>query len=136
LRDIIRIYEEAQESLIQATKFLGLKSMTDEFHVPILCAKPYLDLFGEVVIGFLLLWQAHIADRRLQEIYKDHNAKDAEACGQVLKSNRSAAFYRGKVASAEFFINQTLTQAAGKARAIMNNDKSALEIPDDGFALV
>jgi len=136
LRDLIRIYEEAQESLIQATKFLGLKSMTDEFHVPILCAKPYLDLFGEVVIGFLLLWQAHIADRRLQEIYKDHNAKDAEACGQVLKSNRSAAFYRGKVASAEFFINQTLTQAAGKARAIMNNDKSALEIPDDGFALV
>ena len=136
LRDLIRIYEEAQESLIQATKFLGLKSMTDEFHVPILCAKPYLDLFGEVVIGFLLLWQAHIADRRLQEIYKDHNAKDAEACGQVLKSNRSAAFYRGKVASAEFFINQTLTQAAGKARAIMNNDKSALEIPDDCFALV
>lgn len=136
LRDLIRIYEEAQENLIQVTKFFGLKSMTDEFHVPILYAKPYLDLFGEVTIGFLLLWQAHLADRRLQEIFKDHNAKDDRSRKEVLKNNRSAAFYRGKMASAEFFINQSLTQAGGKARAIMNNDKSALEIPDDGFALV
>jgi alkylation response protein AidB-like acyl-CoA dehydrogenase len=135
LRDLVQIYEEAQESLIQVTKFFALKSMTDEFHVPVLYAKPYLDLFGDVTMGFMLLWQAHIADRRLQEIYKDHNVKDEAGRQKVLQENRSAAFYFGKVASAQFFINQTLTQAGGKARAIMNNDKSPLEIPEDGFAL-
>lgn len=135
LRDLVQIYEEAQESLIQVTKFFALKSMTDEFHVPVLYAKPYLDLFGEVVMGFLLLWQAHIADRRLQEIYRDHNAKDAASRKKLCEENRSAAFYFGKIASAQFFINQVLTQAGGKARAIMNNDKSPLEIPVDGFAL-
>jgi len=135
LRDLVHIYEEAQESLVQVTRFFALKSMTDEYHVPVLYAKPYLDLFGDVAIGFLLLWQAHLADRRLQEIYKDHNAKDEAAQRNLHQENRSAAFYFGKIASAQFFMNQTLTQAAGKARGIMNSDKSALEIPEDGFAL-
>jgi alkylation response protein AidB-like acyl-CoA dehydrogenase len=135
LRDLVKIYEEAQESLIQVTKFFGLKGVTDEFHVPVLYAKPYLDIFGDVVIGYLLLWQAHIADKRLQEIYRDHNAVDERAQKEVLKNNRSAAFYFGKIASAQFFMNHTLTQVSGKVRGIMNNDKSPLEIPEEGFAL-
>jgi hypothetical protein len=135
LRDLVRIYDEAQESLSQLTRFFGLKSITDEFNVPILYAKPYLDLFGEVVMGFLLLWQAHLADRRLQEIYENHGAKDEASRKKLLCENRSVAFYFGKIASASFFVNQVLTQAPGKARGIMNNDKSPLEIPEEGFAL-
>jgi len=135
LRDLVRIYEEAQESTVQVTKFFALKGMTDEFESPLLYAKPYLDLCGDVAIGFLLLWQANIADQRLQEIYRDHNAADQPSRTRVVHENRSAAFYFGKIASARFFINQVLTQAGGRARAIMNNDRSALEIPDDGFAL-
>ncbi|MCK8602786.1 acyl-CoA dehydrogenase [Desulfoferrobacter suflitae] len=135
LNELAQIYEEAEENLVQVTKFFALKSMTDEFHVPVLYAKPYLDLFGDVVMGFVLLWQAHIADRRLQEIYRDHNAKDEKAQKRLIQENRSAAFYFGKIASAQFFINQVLTQAAGKARGIMNNDKSPLEVPVDGFVL-
>jgi alkylation response protein AidB-like acyl-CoA dehydrogenase len=135
LRDLVGIYDEAQESLSQLTKFFALKSITDEFHVPILYAKPYLDLFGEVVMGFLLIWQAHLADRRLQEIYQDHGAKDEASRKKLLCEDRSAAFYFGKIASARFFANHVLTQASGKARGIMNNDKSPLEIPEDGFAL-
>jgi hypothetical protein len=135
LRELVGIYEEAQESVIQVTKFFALKGMTDEFQVPLLHAKPYLDLCGDATMGFLLLWQAHLADRRLQEIYRDHRAADAKAQQEILKNNRSAAFYLGKIASARFFINQVLTQAHGRARAIMNNDKSALEIPEYGFSL-
>jgi hypothetical protein len=135
LRDLVPILEEAQDSVIQVTKFFTLKGMTDEFHVPLLYAKPYLDLCGDATMGFLLLWQAHLADRRLQEIYRDHSALDAKSRQEILENNRSAAFYFGKIASARFFINQVLTQSRGRARAIMNNDKSALEIPEHGFAL-
>lgn len=135
LRDMVRLYEEAQESLVQATKFFALKSVTDEFHVPILYAKPYLDLFGDVVMGFMLLWQAHLADRRLQEFYRDHKVTDDHSRRKLLEENRSAAFYFGKIASAQFFLNQVLTLAPGKARAIMNNDLSPMRIPADGFAL-
>jgi hypothetical protein len=135
LRDLVRIYDEAQESLLQVTKFFALKGMTDDYQVPILYAKPYLDLCGDVAMGFLLLWQAHLADRKLQGICRDHRVKDERAHQEMLENNRSSAFYFGKIASARFFINQVLTHANGRARAIMNNDKSALEIPDFGFAL-
>ncbi len=135
LRELVQIYDEAQESLIQVTKFFALKSMTDEFQVPVLYAKPYLDLFGDVAMGFMLIWQAYLADRRLEEIYRDHHVLDDAARAVLLESNKSAAFYFGKIASARFFANQVMTQAKGKARGIMNNDRSPLEIPVDGFAL-
>ncbi|MEN6484566.1 MAG: acyl-CoA dehydrogenase [Syntrophobacteraceae bacterium] len=135
LRDLVRIYEEAHENVVQVARFFALKGMTDEFHVPILYAKPYLDLCGDVGMGFLLLWQAHIADRKFQEICRDHRVQDEKDRERLLRENRSAAFYFGKICSARFFVNHVLTQAGGKARAIMNTDKSALEIPDHGFAL-
>jgi alkylation response protein AidB-like acyl-CoA dehydrogenase len=136
LRELIMIYEEAAESLIQVTKFFALKGMSEDFQVPVLNALPYLNLFGEVVMGFLLIWQAYLANRRLHEIYRDHNAQTEAQQRAVLESNRSAAFYSGKVASAQFFVNSVLIQASAKARGIMIGDRSALDIPDDGFALV
>jgi hypothetical protein len=135
MRDLVQIYDEAQEGLNQLTMFFGLKSITEEFHVPILYAKPYLDLFGDVVMGFLLIWQASLADRRLQKIYEEQGAKDEASQKKLLLEDRNAAFYFGKIASARFFTNQVLTQAPGKVRGIMNNDKSPLEIPEEGFAL-
>ncbi len=136
LRDLIKIYEEASESLIQVTKYFALKGMSEDYQIPLLNASPYLNLFGEVVMGFLLIWQAYLANRRLQEIYRDHNAQTDAQKRHLLKTNRSAAFYSGKVASAQFFVNSVLTQASAKARGIMIGDRSALDIPDDGFALV
>jgi hypothetical protein len=135
LRDLVQIYDEAQESLVQLTRFFGLKNVTGEFDLPVLYAKPCLDLFGDVIMGFVLLWQAGLADRRLQEIYGEHGAADEASRSGLLREDRNAAFYFGKICSARFFINHVLTQVAGKVRGIMNNDKSALEIPDEGFAL-
>lgn len=134
LNELFKVYDEAQESLIQVTKFFALKSITEDFNVPVLYAKPYLDLFGDVVIGFLLLWQAGIAAKKLEEIYAEQGAHDEAARTKLLNENRGAAFYFGKIASARFFINQVLTEATGKARGIMNGDKAALEMPELGFA--
>ncbi len=134
LRELFKIYDEAQESLIQVSKFFALKGITADYMVPVLNAKPYLDLFGDVVIGFLLLWQAGIASKKLAQIYAEQGAKDEAAQSKLVRENRNAAFYFGKIASARFFINQVLTQAPGKARGIMNDDKSPLEVPEIAFA--
>jgi hypothetical protein len=83
----------------------------------------------------MLLWQALIAQRRLQEIFLDAGAKDSESQRQILATNRSAAFYRGKVASAEFFITNVLTLTKGKARAIMSGQRAAVDIPEEAFSL-
>jgi hypothetical protein len=135
LRELVTTFEEAREQLIEVTKYFGLKGMTADYVQPLLYATPYLELFGDVAVGLMLLWQALIAHRRLQEIYLDAGAKDEPTQLQVLESNRSAAFYRGKVASAEFFITSVLSLAKGKARAIMSGQRAAADIPEESFAL-
>ena len=135
LRESVAIFEAARDQLIQVTKYFGLKGMTEDYVETLLYATPYLELFGDVAVGLMLLWQALIAQRRLQEIYLDAGAEDAESQHRILASNRSAAFYRGKVASAEFFINNTLTLAKGKARAIMSGQRTAVDIPEEAFSL-
>ena len=136
LKDVTTPFEEARKHLIEVTRYFGLKSITEDFMTPILYASPYLELFGDVAIGFMLLWQAVIADRRLDELYSDAKADTQEKKDELLRTNRSAAFYRGKVASAEFFANTILSLAPGKARAIMSGERSAIDLPEESFALV
>ncbi len=135
LKDIVEVFEAARNQLIEVTRYFGLKSITEDFMTPILYASPYLELFGDVAVGFMLLWQAVIADRRLEELYNDAKADTPEQKAELLKTNRSAAFYRGKVASAQFFANTVLSLAQGKARAIMSGERSAIDLPEESFAL-
>ncbi|MDQ7785618.1 MAG: acyl-CoA dehydrogenase [Desulfomonilaceae bacterium] len=135
LKDIVEPFDEARAQLIEVTRYFGLKSITEDFMTPILYATPYQDLFGDVAVGFMLLWQAVIADRRLEELYGDAKADTPEKKAELLRTNRSAAFYRGKVASAEFFANTVLSLAKGKARAIMSGERSAIDLPEESFAL-
>jgi alkylation response protein AidB-like acyl-CoA dehydrogenase len=135
LKDITGPFDEARKQLIEVTRYFGLKSITEDFMTPILYATPYQELFGDVAVGFMLLWQAAIADRRLEELYSDAKADTKEKKAELLRTNRSAAFYRGKVASAEFFANTVLSLAKGKARAIMSGERSAIDLPEESFAL-
>jgi alkylation response protein AidB-like acyl-CoA dehydrogenase len=135
LKDIVEPFDDARRQLIEVTRYFGLKSITEDFLTPILYASPYLELFGDVAVGFMLLWQAIIADRRLEELYSDAKADTPEKKAELLRTNRSAAFYRGKVASAQFFTNTILSLAKGKARAIMSGERSAIDLPEESFAL-
>jgi alkylation response protein AidB-like acyl-CoA dehydrogenase len=135
LRELVTNFEAAREHLIQVTKYFGLKGMTEDYIETLLYASPYLEMFGDVAVGLMLLWQALIAQRRLHEIYLDAGAKDGESQRQIVATNRSAAFYRGKIASAEFFITNILTLAPAKARAIMSGQRAAVDIPEEAFAL-
>lgn len=135
LKDIVDPFDDARRQLIEVTRYFGLKSITEDFMTPILYATPYLELFGDVAVGFMLLWQAIIADRRLEELYSDAKASTPELKAELLQTNRSAAFYRGKVASAQFFANTILSLAKGKARAIMSGERSAIDLPEESFAL-
>jgi hypothetical protein len=136
LRELVATFEAARDQLIQVTKYFALRGMTEDFVETLLYATPYLELFGDVTVGFMLLWQALIAQRRLREIYKDAGAADEKARREILTANRSAAFYRGKVASAEFFITNVLSLAKGKARAIMSGQRAAVDIPEESFSLI
>ncbi len=125
---------EARSKLIETTLHLAHKGMSGELSVPVLYATPYQELFGDVTVGHMLLWQANIADRKLQEIFDKANAHTPESQLEILNQNYDAAFYKGKIVAAEFFCHFTLSLAPGKAKAIINGDISLVEIPNRCFA--
>ncbi|MBI5252328.1 MAG: acyl-CoA dehydrogenase [Desulfomonile tiedjei] len=133
LHRIVDLFDVAKSQLVEATVYFATKAMSGETTIPVLYATPYLDLFGDVTIGYMLLWQAEIADGKLQDIYEEAGANTTEKKNELLIVNKEAAFYRGKIASAEFFSNSVLSLAKGKASAIMSGELSAVEIPRECF---
>ena len=73
-------------------------------------ATPFLDAFGHVVIAWLWLWQAVVAQRALEY--------DPKA---------DADFYEGKLAACTFFYRYHLPQAREKLRYVGSIDRTALD---------
>jgi alkylation response protein AidB-like acyl-CoA dehydrogenase len=130
--DIVRL-EVAKNVLAETAMFFASKAKED-ISIPLLYACPFLDLFGDVIVGWQLLWQATIAHNQLNALFEARGANNPEAQEQLTRESRDAAYYAGKIASARFFSNMFLTLSPAKAQTIKNADKSALEIPEEVFA--
>jgi hypothetical protein len=115
------------------SKFL-VKIQKQDFQGLALYATQYLELFGDVTVGWLLMWQAVIARDRLTALAKDNGIEpDAAGLEKLVAEDAAAVFYSGKLASARYFASTLLSQATAKARAIMRMDKAALEIAEEAF---
>jgi hypothetical protein len=80
-------------------------------------AYPLLDAMGDVVMGWMLLWRASIAQEQLERGAK----------------KKDLAFYEGQVKSAEFFIRAILPVTSGKLEAIQGAVPAAVEISEAAF---
>ena len=135
LKQVAESFEAARSQLVEATTYFAMQSFSGNIMIPVLYATPYLELFGDVAVGFILLWQALIADEKLEGIYAGAEANTPEKRKETDENNSSAAFYRGKVASAQFFANTILSLAEGKAKAIKSGERSALDMPNAAFGI-
>ena len=79
-------------------------------------ATPFLDAFGHVVIAWLWLRQALIADQALRR-----------------SAQGDTDFYEGKVAACQFFYRYHLPQAAEKLRYVASRDRSVLDTQASWF---
>ena len=98
--------------------------------MPLLNATPYLDIFGQVVVSWLLCEQAVIAWPKLQAICetKGVDPSDVAALRSLCEEDADAAFYDGKVKTAAFFAKRSLPLVRGKVKALQSGDESAMEI--------
>jgi uncharacterized membrane protein len=80
-------------------------------------AYSFMEVCGDVVMGWLLLWRACVAAQKL-------------ATGD---SKKDVAFYEGQIKSAEFFANSILPVSRGKMNVILTTNGAALEISEDAF---
>lgn len=106
-----------------------------KFMVPVANAYPFLMLMGKVILGWLLLWEARVAQEKLRKISREAgiDPDDGLALGQLIKSNEDAAFCDGKLKSARYYVKHVLPEVEAAAKSIRSEDLSMMDIADESF---
>jgi len=109
--------EAALNKLGEVALNLGKTAMSAEILTAFAHAYPFMEVAGDVVMSWLLLWRATIAAEKLE-----NGAK-----------KKDAAFYEGQLKSAEFFVHCVLPVTLGKMDAILATNSAVVDIAEDSF---
>lgn len=115
LKDYSIKVEAALNKLGAVAMHLGKTAMSEKVLNAFAFAHPFLEVTGDVILAWMLLWRASIAAPLI-----DNQKKDA-------------AFYKGQVKSVEFFTNSVLPATLGKMEAILATNGAAVDIDDASF---
>ena len=77
-------------------------------------ATPFLDVTGDTLMAWMLLWRAQAASHALADKPK----------------KKDIAFYQGQIQSARFFIHNILPVSIARMGVILSMDTTAMDIPD------
>ncbi len=80
-------------------------------------AYSFMEVCGDVVFAWLLLWRATLAAQNLE-----NGAR-----------KKDAAFYEGQIKSAEFFVHSVLPVSTGKMNVILTANTASIDISEDAF---
>ncbi len=125
--------KKTKTTILEVPKTFAAKGGEGQTFYPFLKATPFLDAMGDVVISWFLLWGATIAQEKLDNMFKENGASDAEKQAELIKNNNNASFLAGKIQSAKFFIGNVLPITGGKIEAIIWGDTSAWDINEQSF---
>jgi alkylation response protein AidB-like acyl-CoA dehydrogenase len=109
--------ELAVNRLGEVAMSIGKTAMSPRLKVAFAHAFPFLEVMGDVIMAWMLLWRAALAIQKLESGAKK---KDVD-------------YYEGQVKTAEFFIQTILPITLGKMNAIIKNNGSAVEISEAAF---
>ena len=101
--------------------------------LPILNARPFLEVFGDLLIGWQLLQAAQVAKSAVNKIYAENGADTKPDQRAFARDNAEAAFYEGKIASARYFATTVLPTVKGRCLGILSGDRTPIEMLDASF---
>lgn len=126
--------EEAYNALVDVTLTLAQFGKSSSFIVPILNASPYLDIFGDVLIGHFLIQAATLSHNKLGTIYTQRDAMESKGKRRALvHEDADVAYYTGKIATAKFFAVEVLCTVKARCEAIKSEEKIPIELADESF---
>ncbi|MFA5905734.1 MAG: acyl-CoA dehydrogenase, partial [Desulfobacula sp.] len=109
--------EIAVKKLEETAAGILRKSCSKEMKVAYAHSLPFLNVMGDTIMAWMLLWRATTASKKL---LTGANKKDE-------------TFYNGQVKTAKFYIKTILPEVMGKMNAIQAGDAAAIEISNDEF---
>lgn len=105
------------ERLEDVALFMAKTARSEKMMNAYAVAYPFMEVTGDTITAWMLLWRASVAARKLES-----NPKKSDV-----------AFYEGQIKSARFFINFILPVTLGKMNSIVSNDGTIVDMADDAF---
>ena len=125
--DEIAALVKARDALAGTAMGFGQSGMKGDVDYPAFHAVRFLEMFGDVLVGWLLIRQAQKAqvlyDKRLLTKDIDHMT---ENLGSFLQDDAEARFLHGKIQTARHFVHQILPRVVSSSVSIRSQDRSAL----------
>ncbi len=118
LQDVSAKVEVAVNELGEVALHIGQTGMSPDTRMNAFAhAYSFMEVFGDVVFAWLLLWRASIAAQNLEDGAR----------------KKDVAFYEGQIKSVEFFAHSILPVSLGKMNVILAADSTAVDISEDAF---
>jgi hypothetical protein len=117
LEDFAGKLAAAVNKLGEVALHMGTMAMSPKVLSAFAFAHPFMEVCGDVVMAWMLLWRAAISTRNLENSPK----------------KKDAVFYEGQIKSAEFFIYSILPITYGRMKAILTLNSAAVDITEDSF---
>lgn len=111
LEDLADRVEAALRTVVATTQHLAERGADPSLYMSF--AGPYLEMFSQLVVAWQLLWQATVAQRALAARPSDE------------------AFYRGKLAAAQFYARNDLPSVQTLAGVIQGGERTALDCREE-----
>jgi alkylation response protein AidB-like acyl-CoA dehydrogenase len=111
LEEIATEVEKAANRLGEVAMHLGTTAMSAQLKVAFAAAFPFLEVMGDVIMAWMLLWRAVLAQQKL----------DAGA------RKKDIDFYEGQLKTADFFIQTILPTTLGKMDGIVKSNRHLVD---------
>ncbi len=108
--------EKSLNKLGEVAMDIGQKAMSDKVLNAFAHAYSFMEVCGDVVLAWMLLWRANIAAAKVDKAKK-----------------KDVAFYQGQLKNLEHFVQTVLPTTRGKMNVIMQTSGSAIDIEEDSL---
>lgn len=109
--------EQALVRLEEVARHMGMTAMYGNLMTAAAHAYTFLEVCGDVIVGWMLLWRAQIAGHALGNGGKE----------------KDSAFYEGQIKSSEFYTEIILPVTLAKMETILSGSSVAVDIPEEAF---
>jgi alkylation response protein AidB-like acyl-CoA dehydrogenase len=130
LADLADRVEKALNRLGEIALHISKTAFSKDMRLALAYAHPFMEVLGDVIIAWMLLWRATVAAPKLEKLA---GSTDTQAIQSKIAKNKDAAFYDGQLKAADFFISNTLPATIGKMNAIAVPTTAAIDIHERSF---
>jgi hypothetical protein len=116
LKDAAEALDKMLNKLGEVAMHMGGTAMSPDVLKAFAHAYPFMEVTGDVVMAWMLLWRASVSSGKIETAKK-----------------KDKPFYEGQLKSCEFFIDTVLPVTFGKMKAILGTSGAAIDISEDAF---